>query len=331
VPYVGANGRKPHGKPRERHDDLSLICRDEETVERFIRYANAEVEPTGVDALLAKVENAKQVNEGQWQARCPAHDDRVSSLAIAQGDKGAIVHCHAGLDITALFDREDAPPLKKRAAAEPDPLPTLDHLAIWQTNLSDHARLLDRIYELRKWSRDTLIDLGVGFDGQRLTLPVHGRDGELLNLLRYLPRRTANEPKLLALKGRPRDIFPALRPTLSDNGNIETEVWLVEGEPDAISGRELGLPTFALPGSNGWRSEWAHRFAGLWVVVCFDCDDAGRKASERVCGDLSSVADVVALDLEPGRNDGYDLSDALLEGADAPILRAMAESAMVAV
>jgi hypothetical protein len=72
VPYVGANGRKPHGKPRERHDDLSLICRDEETVERFIRYANAEVEPTGVDALLAKVENAKQVNEGQWQARCPA-------------------------------------------------------------------------------------------------------------------------------------------------------------------------------------------------------------------------------------------------------------------
>lgn len=31
-------------------------------------------------------------------ARCPAHEDKQNSLSIAQGDKGIIIHCHAGCD-----------------------------------------------------------------------------------------------------------------------------------------------------------------------------------------------------------------------------------------
>ena len=38
---------------------------------------------------------------GEWRgatgiARCPAHDDRVPSLAIAEQDGKVLVHCHAG-------------------------------------------------------------------------------------------------------------------------------------------------------------------------------------------------------------------------------------------
>lgn len=35
MPYVGAGGRKPFGKPSERHDDLELICRNEVKVRQF--------------------------------------------------------------------------------------------------------------------------------------------------------------------------------------------------------------------------------------------------------------------------------------------------------
>src|SRR5262245_51160307 len=38
---------------------------------------------------------------GKWRshygvARCPAHPDKVPSLAIADGDRGVVVHCHSG-------------------------------------------------------------------------------------------------------------------------------------------------------------------------------------------------------------------------------------------
>ena len=43
------------------------------------------------DALSAKGSRRAGKN---WQ--CPAHDDRTPSLTVTQGDKGAVLHCHAG-------------------------------------------------------------------------------------------------------------------------------------------------------------------------------------------------------------------------------------------
>ena len=39
-----------------------------------------------------------------WMARCPAHDDRCPSLAIANANSGKVlVHCHAGCDQRAVI------------------------------------------------------------------------------------------------------------------------------------------------------------------------------------------------------------------------------------
>jgi hypothetical protein len=35
---------------------------------------------------------------GPNAARCPAHEDQNASLAFSQGDRGAVLHCHAGCD-----------------------------------------------------------------------------------------------------------------------------------------------------------------------------------------------------------------------------------------
>jgi len=38
-----------------------------------------------------------------WAARCPAHDDRRASLSVAAGENGgAVVHCHAGCEPSAV-------------------------------------------------------------------------------------------------------------------------------------------------------------------------------------------------------------------------------------
>ena len=45
----------------------------------------------------------KRSGNGQWNARCPAHDDRNPSLSIGEGDEGRILlECHAGCETAAV-------------------------------------------------------------------------------------------------------------------------------------------------------------------------------------------------------------------------------------
>ena len=91
-----------------------------------------------------------------------------------------------------------------------------------------------------------------------------------------------------------------------------TAVVLVEGEPDMIAARSHGLPAIAVPGVDGWRSDYVRLLADREVTVVMDCDERGREAAARVSHDFSPVSDVCVLDLAPDRNDGYDLTDWLL-------------------
>ncbi len=62
------------------------------------------VRPAALQLLLNRT-NAKQVGESQWEARCPAHDDRSPSLSIALGtDRPVVATCHAGCSIEAISD-----------------------------------------------------------------------------------------------------------------------------------------------------------------------------------------------------------------------------------
>jgi hypothetical protein len=67
-----------------------------------------------------------------------------------------------------------------------------------------------------------------------------------------------------------------------------------------------------VPGAQGWDREDAERFRGRRVVVVTDCDKPGRAAANRVARDLAGLAqEVRLLDLDRGRDDGYDIGDFL--------------------
>lgn len=43
-------------------------------------------------------------HDGQYSARCPAHDDKNASLSVGKGDNGKIlIHCHAGCSCAAIL------------------------------------------------------------------------------------------------------------------------------------------------------------------------------------------------------------------------------------
>jgi hypothetical protein len=54
------------------------------------------------EVFLLRLEAVRKVWRG-WQARCPAHHpDRHPSLSICEGDKGLLVRCWAGCELSAI-------------------------------------------------------------------------------------------------------------------------------------------------------------------------------------------------------------------------------------
>jgi hypothetical protein len=280
-------------------------------------------------ALLERLEGVQSAGANQHVAKCPAHQDREASLSVGMGRDRVLLHCHAGCGLGAIMhalglgwrdiflDQPDpgrsgpvriaapAPvataPTSRRRDDQVDPLPEATVLEHFERQLP--GPVADRLLEVKGWSLATLQGFHAGWTGERVTLPVYGDAGQLLTVLGYVP---SGSPKMRALKGRGRHLFPA--PERFD-GNL----WLVEGEPDAITARELRIPAVAVPGVSTWRDEWLERFAGRRVTVCMDCDEQGRAcAAERVEEFRRAGVEARAVDLDPSRSDGFDLSDALV-------------------
>jgi hypothetical protein len=178
-------------------------------------------------------------------------------------------------------------------------------LAGWQAALASRPSLVNRLVRARAWRYEAMRELELGFDRGRITIPIRTRNGQLRGVLRYRPN---GRPKMLAVDGTRLGLIPhpAVEPS--------EHVLLVEGPPDMIAGRSRGLPAIAVPGDHSWRAEWAPLLAGRRVTVVSDADAPGRELATRIAGDLHGVvSELVAVDLAPGREDGYDLTDWLLE------------------
>ncbi|MBA2419690.1 MAG: DUF3987 domain-containing protein, partial [Thermoleophilaceae bacterium] len=191
---------------------------------------------------------------------------------------------------------------------KPPSAKALDRL---QAALTDKA--LRRLAELRGWSPEACRKLGLGLEGDRIVFPVRDAAAVLVAVSRFVPSpEPRTGPKMQADPGSRRELFPAPE-TLGDG-----DVWIVEGEPDAVAAATLGLRAVGVPGANCWRSEWAKRFAGRYVRIIPDCDPPGRALAGRVAADLAQhAADVRVVDLDPGRDDGHDLGDLLVKAGEA--------------
>jgi len=49
-----------------------------------------------LEKLFGRLEGVRTCGKGKWQAKCPAHDDRLPSLAISEAQDKILIHCFAG-------------------------------------------------------------------------------------------------------------------------------------------------------------------------------------------------------------------------------------------
>ena len=274
-----------------------------------------------VEALHAK--RTKHEKWPQWKALCPCHDDREPSLLIDYrvpsqhdpdlDDPKPMVHCKhppCGVNLSAVCDAIGLPlgrvmayndEWDQEVMGEPPPparLPFRAMLAAHCKRLLAMPERLAYLHDVRGLTTETIRRYCIGWDFRRYTVPVFQGD-ELVNLRRYLP---GGEPKWVGLAGRSvKYLYPDFPTT--------TKVLLVEGELDALVARQHGLPAVTcIGGVNTWDPDWNPGFAGRLVVICFDCDDAGRSAAiarrQELCAAGARVK-VVSLGLQ----DKEDLTD----------------------
>ena len=67
-----------------------------------------------------------------------------------------------------------------------------------------------RLHQVRGWTPEAIVRLGLGYDGERVTIPVRDQSGTLLGHTRYLPNAAEGTPKMLADRGKPREPYRPL-------------------------------------------------------------------------------------------------------------------------
>jgi hypothetical protein len=245
--------------------------------------------------LLSRFDAVRPTGSG-YSAKCPVHEDRVSSLSISQGDEDrALIHCHAGCPLDdILLDRNltisDLFPDDPVPVPTPAPVLTSASTQTWYDYYDLEGLLLHQVVK------------GAGKQfRQRHPTP----DGWVWKASgRRVPYRW---PELVG----------------------QDEVFICEGEKDVDCLFDHGLTaTCNLGGASKWRAEETAALLDLHpaqVYVIPDNDTPGRKHADSVFEQLTAAGLTATLVPLPGLPAHGDASDWFAAGGTAESLRALAE------
>lgn len=164
--------------------------------------------------------------------------------------------------------------------------------------------ILEKLRALRGITQATALKFHLGYDGQRLTIPIFNEEGYCVNIRRYDLFKT-NGPKMVSWKAG----FGSARlfPVESLRGPT---VFICEGELDAIIGCQLGVDCITpAGGALTWKVEWSKLFKGKLVYVVPDSDQAGLQGASERLKSLSTAGVSCAMLKLPEMKDGKDLTD----------------------
>ena len=242
-----------------------------------------------IQDVLGRLDAVKRTGPSEWQARCPAHDDRTPSLSISDGRKGVVLHCHAGCDQKAVVgalgvDFKDLfrdPPSGN--GNRPEIVATYDYTDADGDALFQVVRLFPKDFRQRHRC-------------------AQGRDGFTWGL--------GGNPQRC---GCPRvSPVPFRLPRIIEGVALGKTVHVVEGEKDVLAMEKAGgVATTNAGGAGKWRDQYSATLRGARVVIVSDDDEPGMEHAEQVASSLEGVAASVEIVLP---KEGKDAADHLEAG-----------------
>jgi RecA-family ATPase len=234
-----------------------------------------------ISEFVKSFEGAKRTGSG-YQAKCPAHDDRVASLSIGEGDDGRILlKCHAGCPADAVLARVGmgwSDVLPERGDGRPQEVATYDYRDEKGELLYQVVRFHPKDFRQRK---------------------PDGKGGYIWKVegVRKIPYRL-------------RDLIKA-----KQEGQT---LYVVEGEKDADLLWSMGYPATTNAGGAGkWHDLYSEFFEGAEVVIIPDNDKTGAQHAVQVHASLTRYRAAAIHTVElPGLPDKGDVSDWFRQSRD---------------
>ena len=156
--------------------------------------------------------------------------------------------------------------------------------------------LRDMLRERRGLTDETLVKFQLGWDGERVTIPIYDEFNTLVNFRRYKWNSNDDQWKVLNYTDELNNAYGEVRIFGIDrvvDPDLDYVIWC-EGEMDRLSAEQRGFPTAcATSGAGTWKPEWTKLFRNKKrVYLAQDNDEAGRNATKKLCEKLNHVVDV---------------------------------------
>lgn len=156
--------------------------------------------------------------------------------------------------------------------------------------------LRDVLRERRGLTDKTLVDFQLGWDGDRVTIPIYDEFNTLVNFRRYKWNSNDDQWKVLNYVDEYNNTYGEVRIFGIDrvlDDTLDYVIWC-EGEMDRLSAEQRGFPTAcATSGAGTWKPDWSKLFRHKKrVYLAQDNDEAGRNATRKLCEKLYRVVDV---------------------------------------
>jgi DNA primase len=153
---------------------------------------------------------------------------------------------------------------------------------------------------------DTIKKYQLGYNGEGITYPIILNGIHIENRTYYV-NRTGDEPKIKGEKGGKALLFPYDH-WVNDNRTT----LLCAGENDTLLARQNGFNAVTSTlGEGSIPKLILNKFKDREVVICYDCDDAGKRSSKRMAyylREAGAIVRVMNLGLS-GEKDDKDITD----------------------
>lgn len=284
-------------------------------------YRNRILAELDVEAFLLNELSDVQRRGQEIKAKCPfperheGHTDNNPSFTANLGtgvwycnscqSKGNIHTLYKELykktSEEAWFDLGDALKIPRPDGSKPT-RPDIDPGLVreyHQRLMSLTGPLRDVLRERRGLTDETLVKFQLGWDGERVTIPIYDEFNTLVNFRRYKWNSNEDQWKVLNYVDEFNNAYGEVRIFGIDrvvDTDLDYVVWC-EGEMDRLTCEQHGFPT-ACPtsGAGTWKPDWSKLFRNKKrVYLAQDNDEAGRNATRKLCEKLYHVVDVYVI------------------------------------